>query len=622
MCGIGGVFNIQQTEQNKIVHVFKDCLKERGPDANDYWAEDRQLLFHGRLSILDLSDAGRQPMTTKRTVLSFNGEIYNFKPLRTELEQQGYLFKTGTDSEMLLYGYEHWGIDVLLSKIEGMFAMAIYDKQEQKAYLIRDHFGKKPLYYYKSKTAEIVFSSDIRAIHRLYKEELTINQEALDYYFVEISTPQPHTIWQNVQQVEPAHYLTIDLRKERLEEKEYWSIQQSYFGQPFKGDMQEALDETERLLTAAILKRTMADVPLGCFLSGGVDSGLIVSMLASNTSEQVNTYTIGFDYDEFNELDDARLVAERYNTNHHEIRLKPDVIEILPDLIEYYGEPFADSSMIPTYYVCKAIRKDVVVALSGDGGDEGFGGYANYGVANKWTDYFELSNNKVLREAYVPVSKVLSRFSGRFKNYGDFSPEKNGYAANLLSRRMLFSMEELAKLGRTNGAFVTQYLERQLAPFQKANHVDKIMLASLKTRLLNDYLVKVDRASMKNSIEVRAPFLDKSLMEFAMKIPRELKFFDQQKKYLLKKLGEKYMYKDIFTRKKRGFGIPVNIWLKKELKSFTEERILDQSFLRKFNLNGDYIQDIFQAHISDKADYRHRIWSLLCLSIWSEKFNA
>ncbi|MCP4440183.1 MAG: asparagine synthase (glutamine-hydrolyzing) [Aureispira sp.] len=622
MCGIGGVFNIKQTEKNKILTIFQDCLKERGPDANDYWANENQFLFHGRLSIIDLSDAGKQPMLTEHTVLSFNGEIYNFKPLRAELEQTGYVFKTGTDSEVLLYGYEHWGIDQLLSKIEGMFAMAIYDKKNQKAYLIRDHFGKKPLYYYKSKKGEIVFSSDIRAIHRLYKPELAVNQQALDYYFVEISVPQPHTIWKGVQQVEPAHYLTIDLEKQTIQEKEYWSIADSYFKQPaFKGGTKEALEQTEELLTQAILKRTVADVPLGCFLSGGVDSGLVVAMLASNSSEQVSTYTIGFDYGEFNELDDAKLIADRYNTNHHEIRLKPNVMDVLPDLIDYYGEPFADSSMIPTYYVCKAIRNDVTVALSGDGGDEGFGGYYNYTKANKWADYFATGNQAWKRKLYVPISKLLSRFSSKFRNYGMYTNEEIGSGLNLINRHMLFPIDNLGKLGR-NADFVKQYLNDRLAPFANTNRVDQVMLASLKTRLLNDYLVKVDRASMKNSLEVRSPFLDKTLIEFAMKIPRELKFQGGESKFLLKKLGEKYMYSDIFTKKKRGFAIPINIWFKKELKQFTEERIFDRTFLENYNLNRDYIQKIFQDHISDKGDYRHQIWSLLCLSIWSKKFDV
>jgi asparagine synthase (glutamine-hydrolysing) len=619
MCGIAGYIKLRDFDEALFINNACRLMRERGPDRQDYYKSDKVGLIHTRLSIIDLSERGNQPMwnNTKDVAITFNGEIYNFKELKSSL-QSLYAFQTGSDTEILLAGYQVWGIEKLLSRIEGMFAFGIYDSRAEKLFLARDHFGKKPLYYYRDADV-FLFSSDIRSIRNAKKDKLTLNYNALDYYLVELSTPQPQSIWLQVQQIPPASFIAVDIKSQQIQLKNYWQLSA-------KDTVAMTLDDTISLakenLTRAILKRTVSDVPIGCFLSGGIDSGLVVSLLAQNSSQSINTFSIGLNYETMNELPDARIVAEKYGTNHHEIVLEADVVKILPRLLEYVGEPFADSSLIPSYYVCQALSGKVKVALSGDGGDEMFGGYENYGLAYRTDDYLKHWSNNPLRRLYVFYDKIKSRATKKAENAGAYEHYSNLTGFERIFRQMGFDTGEREHLYTDSflietGSYSEHYLNEQWDKNRRPLFVDTLMLASVRTRLLNDYLVKVDRASMINSLEVRSPFLDKDLAEWAFSVPASYKFHGKTNKYILKQIAKEVIGPHVLDRPKRGFGIPVSEWLRNELKTFLLEHMNSDSFLvREKIIQESYMQQILKEHLSGIANHRDKIWALLCFEIW------
>lgn len=619
MCGIAGYIKFKDFDETLFINNACRLMRERGPDRQDYYKGDKVGLVHTRLSIIDLSERGNQPMwnNTKNVAITFNGEIYNFKELKSSLHNQ-YPFQTGSDTEILLAGYQVWGIEELLSRIQGMFAFGIYDSRVKKLFLARDHFGKKPLYYYQDADV-FLFSSDIRSIRDAKKERLTLNYNALDYYLVELSTPQPQSIWLQVQQLPPASFITVDIQSQQTQLKDYWQLST-------KDNVAMTLNDTISLakenLTKAILKRTVSDVPIGCFLSGGIDSGLVVSLLAQNSAQPINTFSIGLNYEKMNELPDARIVAEKYGTNHHEIVLEADVVKILPRLLEYVGEPFADSSLIPSYYVCQALSGKVKVALSGDGGDEMFGGYENYGLAYRTDDYLKHWGDNSLRRLHVFYDKIKSRAAKKVENAGAYEHYSNLTGFERIFRQMGFDTEEREHLYTDSflnetRSYSERYLNEQWDKNRKTLFVDTLMLASVRTRLLNDYLVKVDRASMINSLEVRSPFLDKDLAEWAFSVPASYKFHGKTNKYILKQIAKEVMGPHVLDRPKRGFGIPVAEWLRNELKPFLLEHVNRDSFLvREKIIHESYMQKMLKEHFSGTANHRDKIWALLCFEIW------
>ena len=623
MCGIAGIINLKG-EGLSEAHLEKMSafMKERGPDNLGVWVNENVGFAHRRLSIIDLSVNGHQPMLDKESsvAITFNGEIYNFPELKIELQKNGVSFSTSSDTEVLLYGYKTWGIESLLSKIDGMFAFVLYDLIKKKVFLCRDRFGKKPLYY-SFQNSQLYFSSDIRAITP-FISNIEMDYEALDFYLTEISIPQPKTIWKNISQVYKSSFIELDLPTRKWNSKEYWKLEST---PKLELNYNDAEQLVEQKLTDAILKRTISDVPIGCFLSGGVDSGLIVALLAQNSKDKVKTFTVGFSEDDFNELPLAKKLAERYNTNHTEIIIQPDIESEIHDLVDYFGEPFADSSAIPTYYVCKEMRKHVTVALSGDGGDEMFG-YNNYSYMDK-VDKFLLQNpSEIQRNTKTFISKIKSRLGSNFENLGalnDFCKnEKSGIA---LIRGMAFMPKEMSFLYNKDfkektPAFSMSEVKKIWAKYEKENLTDKIFLASLDTRLLNDYLVKVDRASMKSSLEVRSPFLDTSLAEIAFRLPNEYKINNGEAKYILKTLAKKHIDQDIFNRKKQGFGIPVKHWLKHELKNLVDENLSVEQVKKRGFFNPEYVSKILKEHNSNAVNHTHKIWSLLWLELWCKKF--
>ncbi len=621
MCGICGIVNFDSSNvENKQLGEMLSFIKQRGPDGDGMFIEKNIGLAHARLSIIDLTEKASQPMSdiTKNIWITFNGEIYNYKTLKKELENLNYKFSSNSDTEVLIYGYIHWGMAELIKKIDGMFAFALLDKKNNELYLIRDRFGKKPLYY-SIDSNNLLFSSDIRSIWSM-KTNLTINRKALSYYLSELSSPQPYTIWNEVYQLNPSSILHIDLTTKKQTETKYWARK---IGEKNKNSIDENIEIVEGKLTEAIKKRLVGDVPISCFLSSGADSGLIVSLLSSFSNNQTNTFTVGFDYDDFNETKEAALLAKRYNTNHTEINLKVDIRNDLTAIIDSYGEPFGDVSSIATFLISKEMSKHYKVALSGDGGDEIFGGYYEYNWAYEADSLKENINNKLIRDGYIYTQRALNKLGIKKNKSGVYQSYLNSKYYELLFRQIGFSSHEKEQLLRENETpdFMYEYFKNISFENSSIKSITDFFLANnTKTRLINDYLVKVDRASMANGLEVRSPFLDKDLCEFVDTIPNNQKLNGAEPKYILKKLATKYIDPNFFKREKKGFGVPIKYWMKNELKQFVEDVLFNKNNSIQEFVNMDFVKKIYTAHNSTKIDFSDKLWLLICLELWLNKY--
>lgn len=618
MCGIAGIVLTQKSKHlhavnEQLLTSFSSFLTHRGPDEEGFVIKDSgtaQVAFaHKRLSIIDLSETGRQPMWSKsgNSLIVFNGEIYNYQKIKEALQKQGCAFRGASDTEVLLEAYETWGIEKMLAAIEGMFAFALYDFREEKLLLARDRFGQKPLYY-RLFEGSIAFSSDIRSFEFLF-DDLTLNTSSLDYYFRELSTPVQSTIWKEVEKLQPGRYAVF--RSGALKHCAYWNPE---YEPKEKLRLDEAVERAESLLQASVKSQLVADVPVGAFLSGGIDSNLVTLFAARNYGKKLSTFSVGFEYEEFNELQYAKTVAQLCESDHHEIVIQPHVIEIVEDLVHEYGEPFADSSMVPTYYLCKFASAHLKVMLGGDGGDEIFGGYPTYNQGRRmqfWRD------NSLLH----PLLHI-GAFAGieKFRYLKNVAAEHPETIASALNRNMGFSTAEMKKLFKAppvNAAEAEHTRIIRDAEKHCKTIFDKILYASLKTRLVNDYIVKVDRASMFASLEVRSPFLDRDLFSFVSKLPADYILREGVNKFITKKISEKYFPQELIYRPKMGFRIPVGAWFRNELKEHLKEVVLHkQSFVE---LNYDFIEQLINTHLAGSADYSDKLWTLYVFHIWCQR---
>ncbi|AFC26775.1 asparagine synthase (glutamine-hydrolyzing) [Saprospira grandis] len=619
MCGIAGQFNRsgQAFSPAQKEFIF-NALKRRGPEAKgekSFALPAGQLeLFHRRLSIIELSEEGQQPMQSAsgRCWISFNGEIYNYQAIRTALSQEYVKLNTLSDTEVIMAAYEQWGLQTMLDKIDGMFAFALFDQKENKLFLVRDRLGKKPLYYSWTGQA-LFFSSDIRIV-KAQLPQAQLDLASLDYYLTELSSPQPHTIWQEIKQVPPAQLLELELQSGAPQLSTYWRLKKK---EPLDLNLNEALEQTENMLRKAIRKRLVSDVPIACFLSGGVDSGLITALMAEESSQRVPSFTIGFaEAIDMNEFAEAKALAQRYDCDHHEIVVEDQLFDQLEDLMDYFGEPFADASILPSSLVCQAVSKEYKVALSGDGGDELFGGYPDYGLAFRSSQFAK----KYPQNQYLisQLDKLLNRLKGKKENMGAYyaylqlPPEKR------LFRQMGFWSKE-ALYAQKQAPKAQEHLQTIWSNFAgSGTAVDQLMRSSLHSRLLNDYLPKVDRASMYHSLEVRSPFLDIDLLNFAFNLPDELKFYQNQNKFLLKQLAKTKIDPQILNRPKKGFSIPIGDWLRGSAKNWGEELL--QQLKKRPYFQAHYLDTLWENHqkASNNADAL-RIWTLLCFELWAEK---
>lgn len=607
-----------------------DVLFHRGPDDGGYFFEGFQEsqvgLGHRRLSILDLSNHGHQPMAYGHLTLVYNGEVYNFKEIRVELEKQGYTFESHSDTEVILKAYHKWGIEAV-HRFNGMFAMAILDSQKQTLTLIRDRAGVKPLYWYQ-KDGLFMFASELKSFHQHLAFQKELNHDGLALFLQYGYIPQPHTIFNHTHKLQAGHSLELNINTSALNIDKYWDVIDCYNQPKLDISEQEAMDETERLLKSACEYRMVSDVPVGIFLSGGYDSSAVTALLQSERSEKLKTFSIGFFEEKFNEAHHAKKVADYLGTEHTEYYCtQKDALEILPKLPEIWDEPFGDASAIPTTLVSQLARRDVTVSLSADGGDEIFGGYDKYHHVlriNKAFSTLPLKNTIAgimgsINPEKLPVLRKVRKFDQRYKKIHQALSAKNlGEVLSLTSSA--FTPVELKGLLKVT----PKRLETNFDDFEKLEEnlgaLDKLLAIDYKTYQFDDILTKVDRATMSVSLEGREPLLDYRIIDFVARINPSLKINNGNKKYLLKKITHKYLPKGLMDRPKMGFGVPVFDWFKDELKDYLMEYLSEERLKQGGIFNVQAVTNLRDRYLAGLDVNINQIWFLLMFEMWREKW--
>lgn len=627
MCGITGKISFSQKNITpQEIEQMNDAIKHRGPDdGGTYIAPNGKIgLGHRRLSIIDLSPLGHQPMRyMDRYEIVFNGEVYNFQEKRDMLEKEGYAFASHSDTEVILALYDKYK-EGCLEHLRGMFAFAIYDEKENTLFAARDRVGKKPFKYYHDENV-FLFASELKAI--LTQPEYTKEPDytAIHHYLTLQYVPAPLTGFVGIKKLEPAHYLKIDLRTKQIEKKRYWKLDYSkkldLSEEEWKKRILDKLEESVKL-------RMIADVPLGAFLSGGIDSSAVVAMMAKHSKTPIKTFSIGFKEEKYNELPFAKMIAEKFKTDHTEFIVKPDAINLLPMLVRQYEEPYADSSSLPTFLVSKLTRDHVTVALNGDGGDENFAGYHSYQIF-KMTLLYEVIL-PLHRLLILPLTRILAHI---FQS--DFFTKLHRLSTSLADsrdRRFLHFMchfdnemksplytDTFKKAVSNIDSFQT--FAQKTKESQMPRPMDTIFSTDTQTYLPDDLMVKVDIATMAVALEGRSPFLDHELLELTAKIPDTLKLKGfRKKKYILKKSLEGIIPHEILYRPKKGFGIPLDAWFRKELKSYASSTLLSDVALARGIFKKSSIEKLLEEHHHKKANHGTRIWNLLALELWFETY--
>ncbi len=624
MCGICGKFNYQTKApvDKTLLESMCDVMRHRGPDELGVYNKGPIGLGHCRLSIIDL-ETGHQPMCNedKTCWIVYNGETYNFQQLRQELQDKGHRFRTKSDTEVILHLYEEEGT-ACVNRLRGMFALALWDSRHNRLFLARDRLGQKPLVYAQTPDG-LIFASEIKSLLKDPRITPEVDLTALHHYLTYQYVPSPHTMFKGIHKLPPAHTLVYQDGNIKIER--YWNLQ-------FKYDNlseQEYMEELWRLLNEATRLRLISDVPLGAFLSGGIDSSAVVGIMAQHSNRPVKTFSIGFEEEGFNELEHARTVARHFNTEHQEFIVKPNALEILPKLIWHYNEPFADPSAIPSYYVAKMARRHVTVALNGDAGDEQFAGYGRY-IAERQAILYNKIPGAIRKGLIEPLTGLLPQ-TGREQALPDklrrfistiSSPFGKRYlqlicAFNNRQKESIYS-PDLIKLLKCHDS-----LDRIQQLYDKAPTPDPMSSAlyvDIMTYLPDDLLVKIDIATMANSLEGRSPFLDHKLMEFSATIPWQLKLKGNNTKYLLRKTLSKLLPPEILNRKKAGFAVPISRWLRHDLRDFARQTLLDGSFTKRGYFKQEMISKLFKQHQTGHYDHGFRLWTLLNLELWHQTF--
>ncbi|MCK7544030.1 asparagine synthase (glutamine-hydrolyzing) [Marinobacter bryozoorum] len=604
---------------NLWLEAMGQAIIHRGPDAGATWQDDNIGLVHRRLSIIDLSDAGTQPMhsASGRYVIAFNGEIYNYLELRQTLQQSGVVFRTQTDTEVLLALFEQKG-SACLDDLNGMFAVAIWDRQSRQLFLARDRLGKKPLYYYKE-GSRFAFASEIKALKKVPFVRTDVRYDAVKDFFAYQYVPDPKTIYQNIHKLSPGHWLITD--GQSVEVRQYWDVS---FASRGSKSLEEVEGELYELIEDAVRLRMVSDVPLGAFLSGGVDSSVVVGLMAAHASQPVTTCSIGFDSKRFDEVDWARKVAGLFDTDHHEFTVRENVAGSIADIARFFDEPFADPSFVPTYFVSQLARQKVTVALAGDGGDENFAGYSKYRtdqIENRLRNRFPAS----LRRNLFPY---LSQLAGRL-NIGParkarsllstlaMEPDDAFFITNSFFRQSVWDELVAGDLKReTSGYDPAELTRRHYRNADTDDHLSKILYTDIKTYLPGDILVKVDRMSMANSLETRAPLLDYRVVEYAAGIPSALKLKNKEKKFILKDTFSEMLPDAVLYRKKMGFSVPLAQWLGHELKVIADRTFTSQSGGLAECFDMELVQRLWQRHLSGDYQFTQELWSMLTFELW------
>ncbi|HXT63878.1 MAG TPA: asparagine synthase (glutamine-hydrolyzing) [Pyrinomonadaceae bacterium] len=621
MCGIAGIVRADGAPVDRdLVERMNEAIRHRGPDEDGFYLNNGVALAMRRLAIIDLK-TGQQPIHNhdRTKWLVFNGEIYNFREVRAQLQQLGHKFYTDSDTEVVVAAYDQYGTDCP-KHLRGMFAFAIWDERDKSLFLARDRVGKKPLLY-AHLPGQLAFASEFSALVLHPEVSRDVDREAIHHYLSFMCVPGPLTAYRAIRKLEPAHWLLW--RNGEIKTERYWQLD---FSQKTSMSEAEAGERLIELLREAVRIRLMSEVPLGAFLSGGIDSSAVVALMAQESSERVKTFSIGFEEQDFSEVHHARRVAEYVGADHHEFIVRPDAMEILPTLVEHYGEPFADSSAIPSYYVSRETRRHVTVALNGDGGDECFAGYERYTAMNLARAYAAIPGKGLIGSVTeaLPAPKSRGNPIGKAQRFiaAASLPPIERYL------RWMSSFDEDAKVKLYTDAFraetasyrTVSFFEPWFAKVNGGGIVDAALLSDTMTYLPNDLLVKMDIASMSVSLEARSPFLDHHLMEFAASLPEKMKLRRMTTKYLLKKVLKEIVPGENLTRKKMGFGVPIGYWFRGSMQSFLRETLLSEKSLQRGFFKPERVRAIISEHIDNKVDHSHRLWSLMMLELWFQRF--
>src|SRR4051794_2999978 len=628
MCGIAGFVESPAStspftldESRALVHRMCDVIRHRGPDDEGVWVEDGVALGMRRLSIIDLA-TGHQPIHNEdRTVwIVFNGEIYNFQELRDELAAAGHRFYTATDTEAIVHAYEEWGA-AAIARLRGMFGLAIWDANTRTLLVARDRIGIKPLYYAEA-NGRLYFGSELKSVLEAPDVPRDIDLDALDHYLSFLYTPRDGSIFSHVRKLPPGHLLTW--RDGRAVIERYWQIAAD---EPFSGSEPEAIEQLRDVLTDAVRSHLVSDVPLGAFLSGGIDSSLVVGLMAQTSGTRVKTFSIGFDEPAFDELEHARRVAQHFGTDHHEFVVRPDAVSILDALIAHFDEPFADSSAIPTWYVSQMARKHVTVVLSGDGGDELFGGYDRY-VPHPRVVAFDRYSRQSLRRVAAIAAKALPH-GARGKNFlRHVARDDQGRYLDAI--RFFGSDEKPALLSpdirrELTGADPELQLARHFGRFGHLPWPSQMMRFDAETYLPEDVLTKVDRMSMAHSIESRVPLLDNEVIAYAASLPASLKIKNGRRKHILKEVAASLLPPEIINRRKQGFGVPIGAWFRRgpgeagrgdTLRELFADTLLSPRSIQRGYFQPAFVRQLVNEHLAGTRDHTLRLWQLVIFERW------
>jgi asparagine synthase (glutamine-hydrolysing) len=628
ICGIAGTSTSEPVSESLIARMCREII-HRGPDDEGIFVDGKVGLGNRRLSIIDV-EGGHQPLSNENGTIwiAYNGEAYNFPDVRNELIGRGHVFKTRSDTETFVHAYEEWGMD-FIHKFRGMFAFALWDKKANRLLLVRDRVGVKPLYYTQLTDGTIVFGSELKTILAHPEVKRKIEPEALDLFLTLEYVPAPHSMFKNIFKLPAGRYLTFE--DGRISIRKYWDIE------PYQGtaenissrSLESLMDELYALLKESVKLRLVSDVPLGAFLSGGIDSSAIVGLMRELGASPLKTFSIGFKDASYNELEYARRIAQKFDTEHQEFVLEPQALELTEKLIRHLDEPLGDFSIFPTYLVSKMARASVKVILSGDGGDEIFAGYEHY-QAQKISRFplvpslakaaAAVANKLRPSEQKKGTWNKLRRFTQAFEN-----------CKNLRHFRWMMFLSDRAKEDLYSAAFKSQLggLQsiREREPFSdifaSLGGFDRLtgeLYLDLKTYLVDDIMVKVDRMSMAASLEGREPLLDHKLVEFAFKLPGKLKLHGLTTKWIFKKTMERLLPKENIYRSKEGFSIPIKHWLRTELKDLMRDYLCEKRIREDGLFHYGPIQKMMEAHIAGRENFSHQLWALLIFEIWKEKY--
>ena len=629
MCGITGfvrpaevgAFDASYAEASRAV-LDRMCraIRHRGPDDQGMMVEREAALGMRRLSIIDLA-GGHQPISgcDEKVSVVFNGEIYNFRELQKELEARGHRFHTHSDTEAIVHAFEEYG-ERCVEHLRGMFAFAIWDARAHRLFIELDRVGKKPLYYTKTRAGTFVFGSELKSLLEHPEVEPRTNVEALDAYLSFGYVPEPLSIFDGIHKLPPGHHLTLE--EGRITIKEYWDFPFEAVAAPRSEE--DYLEELRALLEEAVRIRLVADVPLGAFLSGGVDSSAVVGLMSRASSRPVKTFSIGFREDSYDELRYARIAAEHFKTDHHEFIVTPDICGIVDELVWHFDEPFADSSAIPTFMVSKLAREHVTVALSGDGGDELFAGYTRYVVDRKRSAFARLPR-AVRARMMRPVSERLPHGAwGRNYLYNVSLDALDRYLDSIsvftsLNKLSLYTTEFRRTLGASEGAALDRF-RATAAHVRTGEALDALLYLDSKTYLPGDILTKVDRMSMAVSLEARVPLLDHKLIEFVARIPAAMKMQGFQTKHIFKRAVADLVPAKILNRPKQGFGIPLDKWINDQLRNRIRETLTERRTLERGLVNQSYVNKLLAEHERGRRDHANQLWTLMMLELWHRSF--